>query len=76
MGHSGRPLAMDRLTLGVFVVVQFAALARVCSELARSPGMIAVAMLVAMASWLLAIAVWTGRYAPIYLAPRADGRPG
>jgi uncharacterized protein involved in response to NO len=76
MGHSGRPLAMDRLTLGVFVVVQFAALARVCSELANSPGVVVVAMLAAVALWLLAIAVWTGKYAPIYLAPRADGRPG
>lgn len=76
MGHSGRRLAMDRLTLGVFVVLQLAALARVCSELARSPGAVTVAMLGAVVLWLLAIAVWTGKYAPIYLAPRADGRPG
>jgi uncharacterized protein involved in response to NO len=76
MGHSGRRLSMDRLTLGVFVVLQFAALARVCSELAHGPRVIVVAMLAAMSLWLLAIAVWTGKYAPIYLAPRADGRPG
>jgi uncharacterized protein involved in response to NO len=76
MGHSGRPLAMDRLTLGVFLTVQFAALARVCSELAHSPGMVVIALLAAMALWLVAITVWTGRFAPLYLAPRVDGRPG
>ena len=76
MGHSGRPLYMDRLTLGVFLTVQFAALARVCSELAHSPGMVVIALLAAVALWLAAITVWTGRFAPLYLAPRIDGRPG
>jgi uncharacterized protein involved in response to NO len=78
LGHSGRALAMDRLTIGLFIVLQFAALARVGSELALAavPTLFAALLLVSVAAWLAAWLPWAARYAPMLVAPRADGRPG
>ena len=76
MGHSGRPLAMDRVALGCFLAVQAAALARVGSEVAGAPAAVQWLLLGSVALWLGAFLVWTLRHAPIYLAPRSDGRPG
>ena len=76
MGHSGRPLQMDRITLGCFLVVQLAAISRVASEIVAAPAAVKHLLLCSMALWLLAFVVWTARNAPIYLAPRIDGKPG
>lgn len=76
MGHSGRPLAMDRIAFGCFVAVQSAALARVVSEIAVAPAAVQWLLLVSALLWLGAFVTWTLRNAPIYLAPRSDGRPG
>jgi len=76
MGHSGRPLHMDRITLACFVGVQVAAVARVASEIVQAPDVVKHLLLCSLAAWLLALGVWTVRNARIYLAPRIDGRPG
>jgi uncharacterized protein involved in response to NO len=76
MGHSGRPLAMDRAALACFVAVQAAAVARVASEIAASPTAIRWLLLGSIAAWLASFAFWGSRHAPVYLAPRSDGRPG
>ncbi len=76
MGHSGRPLAMDRIAFGCFLGVQAAAVLRVASEIATAPAAIQWLLLGSLAAWIAAFAVWGGRHAPIYLAPRSDGRPG
>lgn len=78
LGHSGRPLVMDRVTVGLFLALQVAALARVGSELAlaASPGLFTVLLLLSVAAWLVGWLPWTARYLPMLLAPRLDGRPG
>lgn len=76
MGHSGRPLHMDRITLACFVGVQVAAIARVASEIVQAPDVVKHLLFCSLAAWLLAFGVWTARNARIYLAPRIDGRPG
>ncbi|HEX6572189.1 MAG TPA: NnrS family protein, partial [Steroidobacteraceae bacterium] len=76
MGHSGRPLRMDRLTLACFLVLQAGALMRVLSEVLAAPSAVQWFLLGSLALWLGAIAVWVGRVGGIYLAPRIDGRPG
>jgi uncharacterized protein involved in response to NO len=76
MGHSGRALAMNRAALSCFLVVQAAALARVGSEIATAPSAIRWLLLGSAAAWLVATGVWSLRHAPIYLAPRVDGKPG
>ena len=75
-GHSGRPLAMDRVGLLCFAGVQVAAVARVASEIARSPVAIQWLLLGSVGLWLAAVVAWSWRNGPIYLAPRLDGRPG
>jgi uncharacterized protein involved in response to NO len=67
---------MDRAALACFLAAQSAAVARVASELAAAPAAIRWLLLGSVAAWLAAFAVWASRHAPIYLAPRSDGRPG
>ena len=77
LGHSGRPLQADALTGVLFWGVGLSALLRVLSEL---PGFGFTAAshlnLTAAAVWLVAFGVWSLRFGPIYLRPRADGAPG
>jgi uncharacterized protein involved in response to NO len=76
MGHSGRPLRMDRLTLACFLVLQVGTLLRVLSEVSTAPAAVQWFLLGSLVLWFGAIAVWIGRVGGIYLAPRIDGRPG
>jgi uncharacterized protein involved in response to NO len=76
MGHSGRPLQMDRIAVTCFLVLQAATAARVASELVEAPFWMQALLLASMALWLAAFGVWTWRLGRIYLAPRIDGQPG
>jgi uncharacterized protein involved in response to NO len=76
MGHSGRPLAMDRVAFACFAGVQAAALARVLSEVTTAPTAVQWLLLGSIAAWLVAFGIWGARNSRIYLAPRIDGRPG
>jgi uncharacterized protein involved in response to NO len=76
LGHSGRPLRMDRITLGCFLAVQAAAVGRVLSEVVQAPAGVQLFLLGSVLLWLSAVAVWTTRVGRIYLTPRIDGRPG
>jgi uncharacterized protein involved in response to NO len=78
LGHSGRPLAMDRFTVALFLALQLAAVARVSSELvvAARPALFTFLVLLAAAAWLAGWLPWVGRYAPMLIAARVDGRPG
>jgi len=71
-GHSGTTLAADVLTWRLFVLLQFAAVARVGAEVLPGRGWLAVAGML----WVAAFVPWCVRYAPVYWRPRADGRPG
>lgn len=75
LGHSGRPLAADRLTWLLFLALQAVVLLRILADVA--PAMLSPwLMLAAVVGWLSILVVWALRYLPIYLRPRADGRPG
>lgn len=73
-GHSGRMLAADKVTWGLFLVFQLAAVARIAAEAFPSnyPSLI----VIAAGIWLACFGVWVWRNAPIYLTPRQDGMPG
>lgn len=73
LGHSGRPLMADRLTWYGFLGLNGVALARVLTEFSPQAGLWNA---VAAAGWLACLLPWAVRYAPVYLRPRADGRPG
>lgn len=73
-GHSGRPLAADNLALGLYLLLQTAALLRVTAEL--WPGLAVPLTLCAAAAWAGAGIGWALRYGNWMGRPRADGRPG
>jgi len=72
-GHSGRPLVMPKVAWYAFWAIQGVTLMRLGAELADD-GMAWQAL--SAAGWLVALAPWIVRLGRIYLAPRADGRPG
>jgi uncharacterized protein involved in response to NO len=72
LGHSGRALEADALTWMCYLGVLAAAVLRAAAELARATPLGTPLMLAAAAVWLAAFGVWVWRYAPMYLAPRAD----
>ena len=72
-GHSGRPLVFGGVATFAFVVIQLVSLTRIAAELV--PDQMAWHTMAAI-GWLLAFAPWVLRSLWIYLAPRADGKPG
>lgn len=72
-GHAGRPLQLGRVAGFAFVAIQIVCIARIVAELAPD----SMAWQAASAiGWLLAFAPWVVKSLGIYLAPRADGKPG
>jgi uncharacterized protein involved in response to NO len=76
MGHSGRPLRMDRGMLACFVALQLGAASRVLSEIVQAPAFVQWFLLASVGLWVAAVAVWVQRVGVIYLNPRIDGKPG
>lgn len=72
-GHSGRALLMPAAAWFAFVAIQLVAVTRVAAEVLPDQMVWQVA---AAAGWLIAFAPWVIRIGGIYLAPRADGKPG
>ena len=72
-GHSGRPLVFGGAAMFAFVVIQLVSVMRIAAELV--PDQMAWHAAAAV-GWLLAFAPWGLRSLGIYLAPRADGKPG
>jgi uncharacterized protein involved in response to NO len=78
LGHSGRPLVLDRFSWLLFIGFQAAVALRIAPDIlpesfgAAGPGIYVLAGL----CWLICFSLWTGRYAPIYWRERIDGKPG
>ncbi|MBE0620178.1 MAG: NnrS family protein [Burkholderiales bacterium] len=73
-GHSGRSLTADDATWLLFWLLQAATMLRLLSELwpQRNAWLVTAAIL----AWLATFASWAWKYVPVYLRPRADGKPG
>jgi uncharacterized protein involved in response to NO len=67
LGHTGRPLAADRITGLIYLLVILAAVARVAAAASGSPPM---AIEIAAALWIGGFGLFALRYGPILLAPR------
>lgn len=77
LGHAGRALEADPLTWFCFLAVLGVALIRIAGDIALLPWSLRSGLLiVAGIAWLALMIPWALRYAPIYLRPRADGKPG
>jgi uncharacterized protein involved in response to NO len=74
LGHSGRSLIADRLTWAVLLGINVTALVRIAAELL--PAHAAVLNIAAALAWLIAFTPWVWHYAPMYLKPRIDHKPG
>ena len=75
-GHSGRPLVMPGLIWWCCLGLQLAALAR---TLADWPGLLNASrgmLLLSAAIWIVCTFLWSASHFPMYLKPRADGKPG
>jgi uncharacterized protein involved in response to NO len=75
LGHSGRPLVARPFDVGVFVVLQLAAILRVFGSSAV-PQLYRDIMITSGLLWTLAFCVFLIRYWAILTRPRIDGRPG
>jgi uncharacterized protein involved in response to NO len=77
LGHSGRPLVLDKLSWLLFLGFQTAALFRILPDILPAAGTLAPGLyLLAGLSWLVCFTLWAGRYAPLYWRPRVDNKPG
>ncbi|MEZ5625994.1 MAG: NnrS family protein [Rhodocyclaceae bacterium] len=74
LGHSGQALTADSMTWRLCWAVQAVAVLRIVGELwlAAQSALLVLAVL----GWLVVFGFWAKRYMPVYLRPRADGRPG
>lgn len=77
LGHSGRALEADPLTWWAFLGLLATAGLRTVADLWFVPPALRLGLSVAAAVlWLAVFMTWAARYVPLYLRPRADGRPG
>jgi uncharacterized protein involved in response to NO len=75
LGHSGRALEANDLTWYVLFGVNIAAMLRIVAEFL--PGTVGgILNTLAAATWLLSFLLWGWLYAPMYLRPRLDRKPG
>ena len=74
IGHSGRPLELDRFTWLLFLGFQATAVLRILADIvpAGAPLFYVTAGLV----WLACFGLWAGKFAPIYWRARVDGKVG
>lgn len=74
LGHSGRPLELDRFTWLLFLGFQATAVIRILADVipAIAPMFYVLAALV----WLICFGLWAVKFAPIYWRARVDGKAG
>lgn len=75
LGHTGRAIAVARLTVAAYVLVQFAAVARTLLPMLPN-GAWMPTVHAAAALWTVGVLLYVWVYGPILTGPRADGRPG
>ena len=75
MGHSGRPLVAPRHLPLAFVLLNVAVVTRVGLAQFLPSAWYADLVLVAVAAWVAAFAIFLVRMVPVYLSPRVDDRP-
>ncbi len=74
-GHTARPLVADGYELGMFLLVQGAAIVRVFGGMA-SPGLYLSSIQLSGLLWAAAFGLYGVRYWSVLTRPRLDGKPG
>jgi uncharacterized protein involved in response to NO len=75
LAHAGYPMQADCLTWLCFLGVNGVAMLRIAAEFAPAGAWLTI-NIAAAGAWIAVLLPWFGRYAPLYLRPRADGGPG
>lgn len=75
LGHTGRAMAVLRVTVGAFLCLNLAAGVRVFGPLLW-PAAYGYWLMVSGALWVLAFTLFLWVYVPMLIRPRTDGRPG
>jgi uncharacterized protein involved in response to NO len=77
LGHSGRPLELDRFTWQLFIGFQASTAVRILPEIMPVFGSFTPLLyLLAGLIWLFCFLLWAAHFIPIYWRPRVDGKPG
>lgn len=77
IGHSGRPLELDRFTWLLFLGFQAVAVLRILADSSLAMAQMAPMLYVfAGIVWLVCFTLWAVRYVPIYWRQRVDGKAG
>jgi uncharacterized protein involved in response to NO len=77
LGHSGRALEADWMTWYGFLALVAVGGVRAAADFAPLAGTPRAALLgLSAIAWIAVVASWAARFVPLYLLPRADGRPG
>lgn len=77
LGHSGRALEADSATWYGFLALIAVGTLRALADFAPLAGTPRSVLLgVAALAWIGVTGTWVARFAPLYVRPRADGRPG
>lgn len=74
-GHTGRALRADNFEIGMFLLVQAAAVVRVFGGIA-SPSLYLASIELSGLLWAVAFGLYAVRYWPVLTRPRLDGKPG
>src|SRR5262249_20230449 len=77
-GHGGRALVADDYIWRLFLLLQFAVLARISGALLQgfADGAGSGVITAAAVGWAVVAMAWASRYGRWYGTPRPDGRPG
>ena len=77
LGHSGRPLILDKISWYLFLGISLTACLRIAADIQaiNSVGGFSTNILTVVC-WITCMSLWVLRFAPIYLMTRLDGKPG
>lgn len=75
LGHSGRPLELDRFTWLLFLGFQAAAVFRIFADILPTMAQPMLHMAAGLV-WLVCFGLWAVKFVPIYWRQRVDGKPG
>lgn len=77
LGHSGRPLALNKTTWYLFLGISVTACLRIAADVQGINTVGGFSLnVITVVSWIICMSLWILRFAPIYLKTRLDGKAG
>lgn len=74
LGHSGRPLELDRFTWLLFLGFQTTTVTRILADVI--PVLAPMLYVAAAFVWLICFGLWAAKFVPVYWRARVDGKSG